>query len=75
MALNSFSLIEMRSTCGLAVSAVAVASLAQPEPPSLRSISTSNEVASTCTTLATARSEDVETSIERMASAVCGSIR
>jgi hypothetical protein len=52
---SSCSGIEMRSICGVSVSAVAVTSSDQPAPTSVASIRTSKEVASTVTTLAIAR--------------------
>ncbi|OIQ64521.1 hypothetical protein GALL_539290 [mine drainage metagenome] len=41
IALSSFSAIEIRSICGVAVSAIAAVSDAQPVPTSVWSISTS----------------------------------
>jgi endonuclease III len=68
-------LIEMRSMAGVAVSAVAAASVAQPDPDVAAVDQHVERTASTCTTFATARSDAVEDSIERMLSAVCGSTR
>ena len=56
----------------VAVSVAAPVSVAQPAPTSPRSISTSNEPPSTCTTLASDRIEAVETRIARIVSAVWG---
>ena len=54
---SSCSGIEIRSTCGVPVSATAPLSVAQPEPMSVWSTSTSNAPASTVTTLAMVRIE------------------
>jgi hypothetical protein len=75
IAASSCSLIEMRSITGVAVSVVAAASVAQPEPTSDRSTITSNEVASTCTTLAIDRSDEVDKQHRLDALRVCGSTR
>ena len=72
---RSCSLIEMRSMIGVVVSACAAVSVAQPDPTSVRSISTSNDGASTLSTLATLRSDDVVNSSDRIRSEVCGSTR
>ena len=60
---------------GVPVSVTAAASVAQPCPTSEWSIRTSNEVASTCTTLAIARIDAVEDRTLLIWSAVCGSTR
>ena len=75
IAASSCSGMVIRSICGVAVSLSAAVSLAQPEPMSVLSTSTSNEVASTLTTLAIWRSEAVERSTPRIVSEVCGSTR
>ena len=72
---SSCSGIEMRSTCGVPVSAVAAVSVAQPAPMSVWSTSTSNALASTVTTLAMVRIEADERSTPTIWLAVSGSTR
>ena len=74
-AASSCSGIEIRSTCGVPVSALAPVSLAQPEPMSVWSTSTSKAPDSTCTTLATVRSEAEERSTPTICAAVTGSTK
>ena len=65
----------MRSITGVAVSAKFTSSVAQPVPRSVRSITTSNELDSTFTTLAIARIEAVERNTPWIRSLICGLIR
>ena len=73
MAESSCSGIEMRSIVGVPVSTCGPVSVAQPEPTSVWSISTSNDVASTATTCATERNDEVLFRTDLIVSEVCGS--
>ena len=72
---SSCSGIETRSMVGVELSATEPASVDQPWPKSSWSTSTSKALASTCTTLAMARTEPAPVSTDWMRSEVCGSTR
>ncbi len=72
---SSCSGIEMRSTCGVPVSATEAVSVAQPAPMSVWSTSTSKALDSTLTTLAMVRIDADERSTPTISAAVCGSTR